>query len=138
MDEQRLEKDLAEALTNGWSIVPTGAGFLVVSNWVWPNGDPIEIHVRRVGESEKLFLTTDGGELFNCLYMEGLDFTKETRILEVVERLAENHGTKLVDYQIARGSHDENLGESIRNVLEAVKEISFYLWHRLGDGAIRH
>ena len=65
MDEKTLEQNLAETLVEGWDISSTGNGFLVASDWRWPNNERIEIYVRNVGEREDLFLVTDGGELFN-------------------------------------------------------------------------
>ncbi len=135
MDAQNLEKELAGVFTEGWTVTATGTGFLVATDWLWPNGNAIEIYARHVGESETLFLVTDGGELFNCLFLEGLDFTQDAPTLRVVEQMAQNHGTKLVEYQLAKGAGEATLARSIREMLETVKEISFYLWHRVGEGA---
>jgi len=63
MNEKILEQNLSEAFIRDWEIIPTGSGFLVVSDWLWPNHERIEIHARTVGEREDLFVVADGGEL---------------------------------------------------------------------------
>ncbi len=138
MDSQALLNDLTEALISGWAVTPTGTGFLITTDWTWPNGHAIEIYVRNVSEGDSLFLVTDGGELFNNFFLEGLDFTSETATIHTVKQMAQSHGTELVEYQIAKGANDSNLGLSIREMLEAVKEISFYLWQRMGENTLKH
>lgn len=138
MDSQTLLKDLAEAFVNQWSVTPTGTGFLVTTDWTWPNGNAIEISVRTVDERESLFLVTDGGELLNNLFLEGFDFTRDTPTLNTVKQMAEKHGTELVEYQIAKGANESSLASGVRHVLETVKEVSFYLWKRMGENVLKH
>ena len=138
MDERNLEEKLAFALIEGWSITPTGNGFLVSSDWRWPNEEHIEIHVRTVGERDDLYLVSDGGDLFNFLYSQGIDLTKDKVALGKINDIAEIYESKFVDYQIAKGANEEDLPRSIRLVLEAVKDASLVLWHRFEKGKNLH
>jgi hypothetical protein len=78
MDEKEIFDGLTEAFYQGWDVLPTGGGFLITTDWMLPNNEKIEIHVRRVGDREDLFLLTDGGELINFLFAQGVDLSKET------------------------------------------------------------
>jgi len=68
MDENEILEALAGDFFQSWRVAPTGGGFLITTDWVFPNNELIEIHVRRVGEREDLFIVTDGGELINYLF----------------------------------------------------------------------
>lgn len=138
MSVKDLEERLAIAFIEGWEIIATGDGLLINSDWCWPNRDRIEIHVRSVGEREDLFLVTDGGDLFNYLFSQGVDLTNDKIALKTISSAVENYDTKFVDYQIARGANREELPRAIRLVLEAVKDASLILWHKLGKGAPLH
>jgi hypothetical protein len=128
VDEKVLEEKLAEELTADWEVIPTGSGFLVTTAWRWPNGEMIEIYVRRVAEREDLYLVTDGGELFNFLFVKGMDLRQEARSMEILDSLAESVGARMIDYQIIKGANNEDLPRSIRLVAEAVKEGAFLFW----------
>lgn len=138
MDERDLEEKLAFALIEGWNIIPTGNGFLVSSDWRWPNEEHIEIHVRTVGERDDLYLVSDGGDLFNFLYSQGIDLIKDKVALSKINDIAEIYQSKFVDYQIARGANEEDLPRSVRLVLEAIKDASLVLWHRFEKGKNLH
>ena len=131
MDESILEEKLAEELIAGWQVIPTGTGFLVTTAWRWPNDEMIEVYVRRVAERDDLYLVSDGGQLFNFIFAGGVDLRKDDRSMEMLGRIAENFGAKLIDYQIVRGANDEDLPLCIRLVLEAVKEGAFLFWYFL-------
>ena len=131
MDEGALELKLAEELIGGWDIIRTGHGFLVVTDWKWPNHERIEIHVRTVGEREDLFVVTDGGELFSLLFAEQIDLTKDEHGRKLLDTIAEDCGAKIVDYQMAKGANEVSLPQAIRMVLEALKAASFLLWHKV-------
>jgi len=137
MDERDLELKIAEELIGGWDVIRTGEGFLVTTDWQMPNGDRIEVHVRTVGEREDLYLVTDGGDLFNLLYSQQVDLTKDEAGMKVLRAIAENHGAKIVDYQMAKGANDGTLAQAVRKVLESVKDASFLLWYKVkGTGSI--
>jgi hypothetical protein len=136
VDENVLEEKLVEELIAGWEIVPTGSGFLVTTAWRWPNDEMIEIFVRRVAERDDLYLVTDGGELFNFLFAKGLDLSQDARCMELLDSLAESAGARIVDYQIVRGTDNEDLPRSIRLVLEAVKEGAFLFWYLLSSKSL--
>jgi len=135
MDEKTLEQGLTEALIRDWDITSTGTGFLVESDWLWPNHERIEIHVRTVGEREDLFVVTDGGELFNFLFSQGIDLTRDEKGQKAVKNVLSHYGVELVDFQIVRGASEGDLAQAIRLLVEAVKDASFVLWHRLEAGS---
>ena len=134
MDETVLGERLAEELIAPWEVVPTGNGFLVVTDWRWPNEERIEVHVRRVAQRDDLYLVTDGGELCNFLFAKGMDLRQDPRSMELLEQLAAESGAGMIDYQIVRGAGDEDLSHCIRRVLEAIKEGAFVFWRELSDG----
>ena len=138
MDEKVLELKLAEELISGWDIIPTGNGYLVATDWKWPNNERIEIHVRTVGEREDLYLVTDGGELFNLLFAEQVDLTKDENGSKLLDTVAEEYGAKVVDFQVARGANEQTLPQAIRMILEALKAASFLLWHKVGHKGSVH
>jgi len=134
MDVGAIEKALAEEMVLGWDIVPTGGGILITTNWRMPNKERIEIHVRSVGEREDLYLVTDGGELFNMMFLHGWKLSEDKEGADLVAGVAESHGAKVVDGQIVKGANDGNLGQAVRLILEAVKEASFLLWGKKAQG----
>lgn len=136
MNEKTLEQELTEALIRDWDITPTGGGFLVLTDWLWPNRERIEIHVRTVGEREDLFVVTDGGDLFNFLFSQGIDLTKDEKGLKAVRNVLSHYGVELVDFQIVKGASEGDLARAIRLLVEAVKDASFVLWHRLEPGGV--
>lgn len=138
MDERNLEEKLALAFIEGWEVIPTGNGFLLSSDWRWPNAERIEIHVRTVGEREDLYLVSDGGDLFNFLYSRGIDLSKDKAALDKIGAAVENYQSKLIDYQIAKGANEEELPGAIRLVLEAIKDASLMLWHKFEKGSHLH
>lgn len=131
MDERTLELKLASELISGWDIISTGNGFLVVTDWKWPNNERIEIHVRTVGEREDLYIVTDGGELFSLLYAERIDLTRDEDARKLLDTVAEECGAKVVELQVAKGASKESLPQAIRMILEALKAASFLLWHKV-------
>jgi hypothetical protein len=133
MDEKVLLEDLPKELIFGWEVVPTGSGFLVTTAWRWPNDEMIEIYVRRVAERDNLYLVTDGGELCNFLFANGMDLIRDARSMEVLNSIAESAGARMIDYQIVRGAGNEDLPRSIRMVLEVVKEGAFLFWYLLSS-----
>ena len=138
MDEKVLERKLAEELVGGWDIIPTGNGFLVATDWKWPNNERIEIHVRTVGEREDLYVVTDGGELFNLLFAEEVDLTKDENGRKLLDAVADEYGAKVVDFQVARGANEQTVSLATRMILEALKAASFLLWHKVGHKGSVH
>jgi hypothetical protein len=132
MDEKSLVENLAEELIKGWDITPTGSGFLISTDWRWPNHERIEVYVRTVGEREDLYLVSDGGEVFNFLFAQGIDLAKDSQGMKIFSGVAQNYGAKIVDYQMAKGASDADLPQAVRAILEAIKDVSFLLWHKLG------
>ena len=104
---------------------------MITTDWVFPNNERIEIHVRRVGEREDLFIVTDGGELVNFLFSEGVDVTRDRDCSGILEGIAQNRSLKIAEHQVVKGANEEELAGAVRVVLEAVKEASFALWHRI-------
>jgi hypothetical protein len=133
MDENVLVDRLAEEMVEGWEVVPTGSGFLVTTAWRWPDNERIEIRVRRVAERDDLYVVTDGGELFNFLFAHGIDLRGDEGSMEMLHGIAESSGARMIDYQIVKGSSNEDLAKSIRLVLEAVKEGAFVFLRRISD-----
>jgi hypothetical protein len=131
MDENEILEALAEDFFKGWRVAPTGGGFLITTDWILPNKELIEIHVRRVGEREDLFIVTDGGELINYLFSEGVDLTVDHGSRRIREGIAENRAVNIADYQMIKGANEEEIAGAVRVVLEAVKEASFSLWHKI-------
>ena len=138
MDAKTLEKELSEELIEHWDITPTGNGYLIATDWQWPSHERIEIFVRTVGGRDDLFLVTDGGELFNFLFAQGIDLTRDEHGLKVIEGVADHYGMKLNDWQLTKGSNPEALARSIREVLEAVKDASLLLWYKLDQRGSLH
>lgn len=131
MNEKTIAENLAEEMIRGWTITPTGHGFVIETNWQWPSREHIDIYVRAVGEREDLFIVSDGGELFNFLFSQGIDLSKDESGMKVLERVAENYGSKFVDFQLVKGAKEEEIPEAVRMILEAVKDASLSLWHKL-------
>jgi len=131
MDEKEIMDQLAESFYQGWDVMPTGGGFLIITDWVLPGGERIEIHIRNVGEREDLFLITDGGELVNFLFSRGVDLSKDQESLGRLEGVAERHAIKFADYQLAKGAGQTDVAAAVRSMLEAVKEASFLLFHKI-------
>jgi hypothetical protein len=131
MDENEILEALAEDFFRGWDVTPTGGGFLIATDWVLPNNERIEIHVRRVGEREDLFIVTDGGELINYLFSEGIDLTRDRDNRRILDRIAENRSIKLTEHQLVKGANEEEIAWAVRVLLEAVKEASFSLWRKI-------
>lgn len=132
MDERQLWQNLAEEMVSGWDIDPTGSGFLILTDWRLPNDDRIEIYVRAVGEREDLYLVTDGGNLFNFLFANGIDLNKDAAGMKTLSKIAETYGVKIVDFQMARGAGEGDLHRAVRMLLEAVKDASYLLWRSVG------
>jgi hypothetical protein len=131
MDENEILEALAGDFFQSWRVAPTGGGFLITTDWVLPDNELIEIHIRRVGEREDLFIVTDGGELINYLFSEGVDLTKDRDGRRILDEIAENRSVKIVDHQMVKGANEEEIAGAVRLVLEAVKEASFSLWHKI-------
>jgi len=131
MDENEILEALAEDFFKGWRVAPTGGGFLITTDWSLPNNELIEIHVRKVGEREDLFIVTDGGELINYLFSEGVDLTLDRSSQRILDGIAENRTVKITEHQLVKGASEEELAGAVRMVLEAVKEASFSLWHKI-------
>ena len=130
MDENEILEALAEDFFRGWDVTPTGGGFLITTDWVLPNNERIEIHVRRVGDREDLFIVTDGGELINYLFSEGIDLTRDRDSRQILDRIAENKSIKVTEHQLVKGANEEEIAWAVRVLLEAVKEASFSLWRK--------
>ena len=133
MDETVLKERLAEELIAPWEVVSTGHGFLVVTDWRWPGEEKIEVYVRKVAERDDLYLVTDGGELCSFLFAKGMDLRQDHRSMELLRQLAADSGAGIIDYQIVRGTGDEDLSHSIRRVLEAIKEGAFVFRRQLSE-----
>jgi hypothetical protein len=138
MNEDDLQVHLSQGLVSGWEIIPTGSGFLITTDWHWPNDERIEIYVRTVGDREDLFVVSDGGEVFNFLFSQGIDLTKDAQGMKILNTAAERCESKIVDYQIVKGANPSELPRAVRLILEAVKDTSFLLWHKLNQGAPIH
>lgn len=131
MDEKALFQNLAEELIKGWDVIPTGGGYLVLTDWQWPNQEHIEVYVRTVGQREDLFLVSDGGEIFNFLFAQGIDLSKDENAMRLFNSVAQNYGAKIVDYQMAKGASGSELQTAIRMLVEAIKDVAFILWHKI-------
>jgi hypothetical protein len=131
MDENEILEALAEDFSRGWDVTPTGGGFLIATDWVFPNNERIEIHIRRVGDREDLFIVTDGGELINYLFSEGVDLTRDHDSRRILDVIAENRSIKVTEHQLVKGVKEEEIAAAVRVLLEAVKEASFSLWHKI-------
>ena len=131
MDENEILEALAEDFYRGWNVTPTGGGFLIATDWVLPNNERIEIHVRRVGEREDLFIVTDGGELINYLFSEGIDLTRDPDNRRILDRIAQNRSIKVTEHQLVKGANEEEIAWAVRVLVETVKEASFSLWHKI-------
>jgi hypothetical protein len=128
MDEKKLWQGLLEEMVRGWEILPTGSGCVVVSGWIWPTGDRIEVTVRNVGERDDLFLVSDGGELFSFFYAQGLDIAGNGELMHRLEEMVGRHGARLVDLHLARGAGESDLAEAVLSMVEAIKEGAFLFW----------
>ena len=131
MDENEILEALAADFFQGWDVATVGGGFLITTNWALPNNERIEIHVRRVGERDNLFIVTDGGELINYLFSEGVDILRDRDSRLVLDGIAENRSVKVTEHQLVKGANEEEIAGAVRVVLEAVKEASFSLWHKI-------
>jgi hypothetical protein len=131
MDEKTISENLAEEMIRGWTITETGNGYVVETSWQWPSRERIEIYVRSVGEREDLFIISDGGELFNYLFSKGIDLTKDEPGMKVLQQVAENYGSKIVDFQLVKGANEDEVPGAIRLILEALKDASLILWHKV-------
>jgi hypothetical protein len=133
MDEKLLFDSLAQELIREWDVIPSGNGFLVMTDWRLPNDERIEIQVRTVGERDDLYVVTDGGNLFNFLFAEGVSFDADDTGMKILNGVMKRYGAQFVDYQIVKGANDETLAGTVKNLLEAVKDASLLLWHKLSD-----
>ena len=131
MDENEILEALTEDFFQGWDVTPTGGGFLITTDWVLPNNERIEIHVRRVGDREDLFIVTDGGELINYLFSQGVDITRDRDSKRTLDGIAENRSIKVTEHQLVKGANEEEIAGAVRVLLEAIKEASFSLWHKI-------
>ena len=131
MEESEILDSLVGEFFAQWQVTATGGGFLITTDWILPNSERIEIHVRPVGDREDLFIVTDGGELVNFLYSEGVDLSKDDEGMRVLGGVAENHGAKMTEYQMVKGASPGEVAGAVRVLLEAVKEASFLLWTRI-------
>ena len=131
MDEGEILEALAEDFFQGWDVSPTGGGFLILTDWIFPNNERIEIHVRRVGDREDLYIITDGGELINYLFSQGVDITLDRDSRRTLNGIAENRSIKVTEHQLVKGANEEEIAGAVRVLLEAVKEASFSLWHKI-------
>ena len=131
MDENEILEALTEDFSRGWDVTPTGGGFLIATDWVLPNNERIEIHIRRVGDREDLFIVTDGGELINYLFSEGVDLTRDRDSRRILGVIAENRSIKVTEHQLVKGAKEHEIAGAVRILLEAVKEASFSLWHKI-------
>lgn len=131
MDEKDIFEELTEDFYQGWDVMSTGGGFLITTDWMLPNKERIEIHVRKVGQREDLFVVTDGGELTNFLFAQGVDLARDRESRRILEGIAENHSLKITEHQLVRGANEGELAKAVRALLEAVKEASFSLWHKI-------
>ncbi|MGO8945671.1 MAG: hypothetical protein ACLQJ7_18605 [Syntrophobacteraceae bacterium] len=131
MDENDVLEALAEDFSRGWDVTPTGGGFLIATDWVLPNNERIEIHIRRVGGREDLFIVTDGGELINYLFSEGVDLTRDRDSRRILDVIAGNRSIKVTEHQLVKGAKEQEIAGAVRVLLEAVKEASFSLWHKI-------
>jgi len=138
MNAKELEQLMEQAMTSEWEVTSTGTGFLIATDWRLPNNERIEIFVRTVGEREDLYLVTDGGEVFNFLFSHGTYLSKDARGMKTLNGVSERYQAKIVNYQITRGSGRADLARSIRLMLEAVKDASFLLWHKLAPDSSIH
>ncbi len=133
MDEKEILDELTEHFYQGWDVMSTGGGFLITTDWLLPTGERIEIHIRRVGEREDLFVVSDGGELINFLFSQGVDLTKDPGSRRMLDGVAGKHSIEITDYQFVKGAGGSDIAQAIRDMLEAVKEASFLLWHKIGS-----
>ena len=131
MDENDILEALTEEFLRGWNVTPTGGGFLITTDWVLPNNERIEIHVRRVGDREDLFIVTDGGELINYLFSEGIDLTRDPDNRRILDRIAQNRSIKVTEHQLVKGANEEEIAWAVRVLVETVKEASFSLWRKI-------
>lgn len=138
MEEKTLERSLSEVLVQGWDITGTGNGFLIATDWQLPNGERIEIYARRVGDREDLYIVGDGGELFNLLFANGIDLSKDEQGMKIISRIAENYAAQIVEFQLVKGAKEDELAQAVRMILEAVKDASFLLWHKLDPKGSLH
>lgn len=128
MDEKNLESILAEELVRGWQVIPTGSGMLIATDWLLPDDERIEIQIRTVGERDDLYIVTDGGELFNLLFVQGIDLSKDETSEKILDGIAQKYAAKFVDFQLVKGASELDLPRALRLLLEAIKEASFVLW----------
>jgi len=133
MDEKLLFENLAQELIREWDVIPTGSGFLIMTDWRLPNDERIEIQVRTVGERDDLYVVTDGGNLFNFLFAEGVSLDADETGRKILNGVMKRYGSQFVDYQIVKGANDETLAGTVKSLLEAVKDASLLLWHKLSD-----
>jgi hypothetical protein len=128
MDENILAQGMAEEMIRGWDVIATGSGFLIFTDWRWPNNERIEIHVRRVAERDDLYVVTDGGELCSYLYSKGIDLEKNIKAFERIQSVVESSGAKVAEFQLVRGATDGDLAMAVRRLLEVIKESGFLSW----------
>lgn len=128
VEEQALERGIAEEMVKGWSVIGTGGGFIIQTDWRWPHGERIEITVRRVSERDDLYLVTDGGELCASLFAQGVRLQEDETASRLLKELLDGSGAVLADFQVVRGATAGQLPGVIRNLLEAVKEAAFRAW----------
>ncbi len=131
MDENEILEALTEDFFRGWDVTPTGGGYLITTDWVLPNNERIEIHIRRVGDRDDLFIVTDGGDLINYLFSQGVDITRDRDSKRTLDGIAENRSIKATEHQLVKGANEEEIAGAVRVLLEAIKEASFSLWHKI-------
>ena len=58
--------------------------------------------------------------------------------MRMIRNVVENYGAKFVDFQIARGAGEGDLPRAVRMLLEAIKDASLVLWHKLENAGPIH
>lgn len=131
MDEKILFENVAQEMIQGWEVIPTGNGYLIETDWRLPDDERIEIYVRMVGDREDLYLVTDGGNLFNFLFAHGIDLAKDSDGTRILNGVLTRYSARLAESQIVKGATEEELAQSVRALVETIKDASLLLWHKL-------
>ena len=57
--------------------------------------------------------------------------TRDRDSRRILDGIAENRSIKVTEHQLVKGANEEEIAGAVRVLLEAVKEASFSLWHKI-------
>ncbi len=123
----RLLADLQRSVREQFAVEPTDDGCRIITPYLFPDNDPIEILVRPIGEGGRVRLS-DMGETLGLLFLQGVDLRgkskQEWHLATALRRLdLANEGQELVVEAPIR-----ELGDALTRIVEGAKALSYLVY----------